>query len=137
MLHRGHAVLSVRLSIGPGRQVQGRARAVVVVVAESDAPESIDHEGTLPLAQETSREPLSLLVPLVVLVAFLALAERVDPAVAEVADEQTAAELAEARARGRGERHAPGGIQQAVIGHLRDQVPVCVELSNETVAMAG
>src|SRR5256712_9115772 len=61
------------------------------------------------------------------------LLERVDVPVAEVADEQVAAEGAEA---GGGHREAPRGIQLAVLRDAREQVPVRVEGVDEAEALA-
>ena len=59
---------------------------------------------------------------------------RVDLAVAEVADEQIAAEAAEV---GRRLCEPPGRVQLAVLGHTRDEVPGRVELVHEAASLAG
>src|SRR5207244_11695734 len=62
------------------------------------------------------------------------LAEGVELAVAEVADDQTAAEPSEILWR---HRHAPGRVQQAVRADPRDEVAVGIELPDEAVSDPG
>jgi hypothetical protein len=94
---------AVRLLVRAGREEQRVGRAGVGAVAEADAPQPVDLD----------RPVVGALHHPVLLPAVLALAERVDPAVPEIADEEVAAELAESR---RCHREAPRGVQLALRG---------------------
>src|SRR5438105_11008479 len=59
--------------------------------------------------------------------------ESVNPAIAKIADQEVAPELAESRRR---ERHAPRGIQRSVRGKTAEQVAVRVELINKSISRA-
>src|SRR4029450_12868398 len=65
--------------------------------------------------------------------AVLAGPERVDPAVAEVPDEQVAAELAEGRRR---HRHPPRGVEIAECRDASHEVAVEVELVDDAKTLA-
>src|SRR4030095_6500099 len=105
---------AVRLVVGAGGEEQRVGRAGVATVAEADAPQAVDFD----------RLMVSALHNAVLFPAVLALVERVDPAVAEVADQQIAAELAEVRRR---HGKAPRGIQPAPRGDAAVEGPVSAE----------
>src|SRR4030095_16278211 len=105
---------AVRLVVGAGGEEQRVGRAGVATVAEADAPQAVDFD----------RLMVGALHNAVLFPAVLALVERVDPAVAEVADQQIAAELAEVRRR---HGKAPRGIQLALRGDAAVEGPVSAE----------
>src|SRR5262249_52771481 len=100
-------------------EVQRGRRTGKAAVAEREPPEAVDPDR--PAAGEpegTVRLPVSVGLPLV----------RVDLPVAEVADQQVAADAAEHRRR---HRHAPRRIERALAGHAAEQVSAGVEHVDE------
>src|SRR6185295_1001878 len=77
---------TVALVVGAGGEVQGRERPRTGAVPEADAPQAIDHQRVVVGGLEVAARLPCRARP----------REGVDPAVAEVADEEVATELAEA-----------------------------------------
>src|SRR5437870_2254865 len=97
---------------GEEERVRGPRGAVV---PERERPEAVHH----------NRLPVRVVQRPVVRPARAVPPERVDPAVAEVADEQVAAEAAEGP---RCERYAPRRVQHTAMRHTRDETALAVEL---------
>src|SRR5215467_2457167 len=109
---RDRAEEPVGLVVEAGGEVQGVRVAVRAGVAELERPETVDSELAVLRGVECAamRE-----------VAVLQLLVRVDLPVAEVADQQIAAEAAERR---RGQREPPRGIELPVLGDAAEELPV-------------
>src|SRR6185437_16534665 len=83
----GHrAVQAVLLVVGAGGEVEARSGTCGGAVAEADAPQAVDHQRVVVRRLQVAARLPRRARP----------GECVDPAVAEVADEEVAAELAEA-----------------------------------------
>ena len=107
------------LTVVPGIEVERAGIATPDAVAEGYGPESRDHNGATQLVIERAEESACRLI------------EGVDPAVAEVADEQRAGKRAEAGGRN---RQTPGRIERAVGNQTTQEVTVRIELANESIA---
>jgi hypothetical protein len=105
-------VCAVYFVIGPGRPVQRVGLLRKNAVAKLHSPESIDVYG-LVVCVAQSAEELALARP-----------EGVDRAVAEIADQQCAAELSEARRR---KRESPWRVENPVTCDSTDEVPLRIE----------
>ena len=113
----------MRLLVRAGREEQRVRRAGGGAVAEADAPQPVDLD----------RPVVGALHDAVLLPAVLAIAERVDPAVPEVADQQVTAELAEVR---RSYGQAPRRVELAGRRDPLDEVAAGVEGAHVAEALA-
>src|SRR2546429_1563104 len=115
----------VRLVVRAGREVERVRRARTGPVAEAEAPETIDrHRFAVGRAQLTAVRERAVSLRRV----------RVDRPVAEVADEQVAAEAAKVRRR---HRKSPGSVQLPARGDAGDEGPVSLELVDEAEALSS
>src|SRR6266545_2276510 len=117
------AEVAVLLVVRPRGEIESVGRAGAGAVAEANAPQPVDDEVSVVAAQAATVTPF----------AFLVFAVGVDPAIAEVADEQTAPESAEVRRR---HCDAPRGVQLTMRGHRRDEIAVGIEFAHETVTLS-
>src|SRR6266849_1510431 len=111
---------AVALAVGAGGEKE-RVGARGAAAAQRQGPQAVDRQRLAVAAVELVDE-----VP--------ALVEGVDPAVAEIADQDVAAEAAEGEG---GARHGPGRIEVPVAGEAPQQVAVGVEHIDEAAARAG
>jgi hypothetical protein len=123
-LRRGdRAEQAVRFVVGPGGKEERVGRAGGSAVAEANAPQAVDLD----------RPVVGALHDAVLFPAVLAPAERVDPAVPEVADQQVTAELAEVR---RCHRETPRCVELAGRRDPLDEVARRVEGIDVAAALA-
>src|SRR5215469_5455300 len=114
LVRRRHdsAVEPVDFIVGTRGEEQRIGRLRPKVVAESDAPQPVDHQHLTIAGSQLARESIVLGV------------ERVDRAVTEVAYEKIAAELAEVGGR---DRHSPWSVELAACRHAFDQKAIGIE----------
>src|SRR6266853_138346 len=113
---------SIFLVVDTGREVERIGARAEPAVAEPQSPEAGDVDWRAGFALELPAEGPG------------AQAEGVDAAVAEIADQQLAGEIAEA---GRGGRQPPGRIQGAAGGDSPEQVPIQVIGIDKSEAWTG
>ena len=106
--HRDHAEHAVGLAIGAGGEIDRLRVAGSTAIPRSERPQSVDHEraavSAVQLAEKAGGGGI----------------KDVDPAVAEIADQQVAAERIE---RGGGERDAPGEFNVPCVATRRIRLP--------------
>ena len=114
---------STRAAAGDARrEVEGMGVAGSAAVAEGQAPETLDRKGLAGPILERAEPRAGCRV------------ERIDPAVAEVADEQGPAEAAKTR---RGQDDAPGRVERTLGREPLEKLAVGVEDVHVAVAGAG
>src|SRR6516162_2655957 len=114
---RDRAEKAVSLAVGAGREVK-RVGARVLPAAEGQGPQSVDGD-RLPLEVAHRTEKISVRV------------ERIDPSVAEIPDENVAAESSESIGCA---RNAPRRIQRPTGSEALEQIPASVKHVDKAVA---
>src|SRR6185503_13931220 len=114
---------AVGFVVGTSGEIEGVGRTGAPTVAEPDAPQAIDRD----------RPVVRTLQLAVRLPAVFRRAERVDPAVPEVADEEMVTELAEVRRR---PGETPRRVQAATGGDAPMERPVRAEDADVAEALA-
>jgi hypothetical protein len=116
----------VRLLVGAGREEECIRRPVRRrPTAEGNRPEAVDYDWLQVCShQEVDELEMPVLQHLI----------GKDAAVAEIADEQVPAELAEVVG---GERDAPGRVQLSSCGDAPEEVPIRIESADEAETLTG